>query len=139
MIPLLEAAEPKGCGRLVNVASMAGRLNQLKPPLAAKFADPALTLDGLNGLVGSFEAAVQAGTHAADGWSSSNYGMSKLSLIAATKVLARDHPAVRINACCPGYCDTDMTSHKGRCTFPPAVSFVQHGLDGSAFPNPMLK
>ena len=65
MIPLLEAAEPKGCGRLVNVASMAGRLNQLKPPLAAKFADPALTLDGLNGLVGSFEAAVQAGTRSA--------------------------------------------------------------------------
>ena len=32
---------------------------------------------------------------------------SKLGLIAATRVLAREHPRMRINACCPGYCDTD--------------------------------
>ena len=31
---------------------------------------------------------------------------SKLGLIAATRVLAREHPRMRINACCPGYCDT---------------------------------
>ena len=40
-------------------------------------------------------------------------GLSKLALIAATRVLARDYPAIRCNAMCPGYCDTDMTSHRG--------------------------
>jgi NAD(P)-dependent dehydrogenase (short-subunit alcohol dehydrogenase family) len=34
----------------------------------------------------------QAGTHQAQGWGRSNYGLSKLALIAATKVLAREHP-----------------------------------------------
>ena len=113
MVPLLEAAEPAGCGRLVNVASMAGRLNQLQPAMQAQFTDPELTLDTLKGLVDHFKSSVQNGTHAAEGFSNSNYGMSKLALIAATKVLAREHPLIRINACCPGYCDTDMTSHKG--------------------------
>jgi len=118
-------------------------------------------------------AQVQAGTHAAGGWGSSNYGFSKLALIAATKaaspprarpalldvdvcmatpppsvvggvsgharggkrcapasyaralrahstwangvpqVLARELPGVAVNACCPGYCATDMSSHRG--------------------------
>ena len=39
--------------------------------------------------------------------------MSKLAVIAATRVLAREHPSIKVNCCCPGYCDTDMTSHKG--------------------------
>jgi len=113
MIPLLEAAEPAGCGRLVNVASMAGKLSQLQPHLAAQFSDPAVTLDALRGLVDKFQTCVHNGTHKAEGFSNSNYGMSKLALIAATKVMAREHPTIRANACCPGYCDTDMTSHKG--------------------------
>eukprot|EP00729_Bicosta_minor_P001492 gene1492-29606_t len=78
MIPLLEAAEPAGCGRLVNVASMAGKLSQLQPHLAAQFSDPAVTLDALRGLVDKFQTCVHNGTHKAE-----------------------------------GYCDTDMTSHKG--------------------------
>ena len=37
----------------------------------------------------------------------------QLAVIAATKVHARQYPQLRVNACCPGYCDTDMTSHRG--------------------------
>tara|TARA_B100000780_G_scaffold261781_1_gene214439 strand:+ start:243 stop:395 length:153 start_codon:yes stop_codon:yes gene_type:complete len=40
----------------------------------------------------SLQADVQAGTHQARGWGRSNYGLSKLALIAATQVLAREHP-----------------------------------------------
>ena len=40
-------------------------------------------------------------------------GLSKLALIAASNVLAQAEPQLRVNACCPGYCDTDMSSHKG--------------------------
>lgn len=28
-------------------------------------------------------------------------------------MLAREEPALRVNCCCPGYCDTDMSSHRG--------------------------
>ncbi len=106
-------------GRIVNVASMAGRLRQVSLPLQAAFSSPELTLDGVRSLADKFEADVAAGTHRDNGWSNSNYGVSKLALIAATNVLARQHPGLRVNACCPGYCDTDMSSHKG--TRPPAI------------------
>ncbi len=60
---------------------------------------------------------LQAGVHKARGWGNSNYGLSKLALIAYTKLVAREEAAcgsnVRANACCPGYCNTDMTSHSG--------------------------
>ncbi len=59
---------------------------------------------------------VQNGRHTQKGWPNSNYGMSKLGVIALTKILARDTPSMMVNACCPGYCDTDMTSHRGTKT-----------------------
>jgi len=100
-------------GRVVNVASMAGKLRQVSAPLQSAFSDLSATLDSVRGLVDRFESDVAAGAHKLRGWSNSNYGMSKLALIAVTKVLARSHPALRVNCCCPGYCDTDMSSHKG--------------------------
>jgi len=102
--------------RIVNVASMAGRLSQIRSKeLRDKFTAPDLTLDELKRLVDQFEADVVSGVHAERGWGNSNYGMSKLALIAATKVWARDEAknGVKVNCCCPGYCNTDMTSHKG--------------------------
>ena len=111
MLPLLR----KGIdSRIVNVASMAGRLSQLSPSLQAKFSDVNLTKEELNMLVDEFEHDVMAGNHKSKGWSNSNYGLSKLALIAATKIWAREEiGVVKVNAICPGYCDTDMTSHKG--------------------------
>jgi len=99
--------------RIVNVASMAGRLRQVSPELQARFTDPQLTIPGLNNLMKTFENDVQKGVHRQNGWSNSNYGMSKLGVIAATNVFARQEPTISITSCCPGYCDTDMTSHQG--------------------------
>ena len=39
--------------------------------------------------------------------------MSKLGVIAMTKILAREERDIQINACCPGYCKTDMSGQKG--------------------------
>lgn len=94
-LPLLDAGED---ARLVNVASMAGRLGQLSPTLQADFSSPSLTLPALRTLVAQFEAAVAAGTHERQGWGRSNYGFSKLALIAATRVLAREHPNVKVRS-----------------------------------------
>lgn len=118
LLPMLRDRRVRD-GRIVNVASMAGKLRQVAPPLQAALASPELTLTSLHGLVDRFERDVGAGNHKAKGWGNSNYGLSKLALIAATKVLARNEPGLKVNACCPGYCDTDMSSHRG--TRPPAV------------------
>ena len=113
MLPLLRKGTD---ARIVNVASMAGRLGQVSPQLQAKFTNPQLTIPQLNALMKEFEDDVQAGVHKEHGWSSSNYGMSKLGVIAATNVWAREEAGkdgIRVNSCCPGYCSTDMSSHKG--------------------------
>ena len=112
MLPFLRKGTD---ARIVNVASMAGYLGQVSPKLQARFTDPNLTIAQLNGLMKEFENDVQNDVHRKKGWSNSNYGMSKLGVIAATRVFAREEADnnISINSCCPGYCDTDMTSHRG--------------------------
>lgn len=111
LLPLLRKAPS---ARIVNIASMAGVLRQLAPERQRQFSDPGLTLPTLRSLVGEFEADVQKGNHGAAGWGNSNYGFSKLAVIAYTNVVAKQEgDKMRVNSCCPGYCDTDMTSHKG--------------------------
>jgi carbonyl reductase 1 len=113
LLPLIEKGTDP---RVVNVASMAGRLAQLSPELQSKFSSNDLTMAELESLVDQFETAVHDGTQKDKGWGNSNYGISKLAVIAATKVWAREYAdkgTVSINCCCPGYCKTDMTSAKG--------------------------
>jgi len=113
ILPLVQKGED---ARIVNVASMAGRLSQLRSKeLQNKFSSPQLTEQELCALVDKFESDVKGGTHISEGWGNSNYGMSKLSLIAMTKIWARDEASngIAVNCCCPGYCNTDMTSQKG--------------------------
>jgi carbonyl reductase 1 len=116
MMPLLRKGTD---ARLVNVASMAGRLSQVSPALQAKFSNDELTVQELNALMNQFEADVQNGVHSQQGWSNTNYGMSKLGVIAATRIWARQEaPTIAVNCCCPGYCKTDMSSNRG--TRPPS-------------------
>merc|ERR1712216_715173 len=39
------------------------------------------------------------------------YGFSKLALNCLTQVLARKYPTMRVNACSPGFCNTDMCAN----------------------------
>jgi carbonyl reductase 1 len=119
LLPLLRKASSP---RLVTVASQAGHLRIIKSEeLRNKFVNCG-TLDELEGLMTSFVEDVQNGVHEEKGWPSSNYGMSKLGVIAMTRILARREEqmqpgtAMRITCCCPGYCATDMSSHKGTRT-----------------------
>ncbi|CAN0057763.1 unnamed protein product, partial [Laminaria digitata] len=118
MLPLVRKSST---GRVVNVASMTGQLSILRSDrLRDAFTDPALPKDTLSTMMTEFVDDVRAARHDAKGWPNSCYGMSKLGLIAYTKVAARVEQEagskVLVNACCPGYCDTDMTSHKGHLT-----------------------
>lgn len=116
LLPLLRdtAAQQGQPGKVVNVASMAGKLGQVSGPLQAEFASKDLTRGKLDALVLKFEQAAQAGIHKREGFSNSNYGMSKLSLIAYTMMVAREEgQLLQVNCCCPGWCNTDMSSHSG--------------------------
>lgn len=110
LLPLIrKGSDP----RVVNVASMAGRLNQVSSSLQKEFSSDSLTMPRLLELVQNFEDAVQDGTFKQKGWGNSNYGLSKLAVIAATKVFAREEEQIRFYSCDPGYCKTDMTSQNG--------------------------
>lgn len=57
-------------------------------------------------------------SHVDHGYPNTAYGMSKVALIAATLIQQRIcdekfHKDIIVNACCPGYIRTDMTSNKG--------------------------
>lgn len=112
MLPLIRKGTD---ARIVNVASMSGHLSQIQSKeLRDKFTSSKLTMPELQQLVDKFETDVQNGNHRQEGWGNSNYGMSKLAVIAATKIWARQEaPTIVVNCCCPGYCKTDMTSQKG--------------------------
>lgn len=123
MVPLLrKSADP----RVVCVASQSGRLAILDTDRAKQreVSSPDLTRARLLEMVRQFEADVQAGTHAAQGWPSTAYGMSKLALIAFGRVFAAeeargahggagDTKPIWLASCCPGWCATDMSSHSG--------------------------
>lgn len=107
-IPMIEHDD----GRVVNVASAAG-------PNFVNDCDEStqelLTKDDVTwGEIDQFmeeciEAAIDRdlkGTGIGDG---STYGLSKACLNAYTIALARENPDLRVNACTPGFIETDMT------------------------------
>eukprot|EP00667_Euglena_gracilis_P022903 EG_transcript_25664 len=102
-------------GRICNVASLSGFIDRYSPSLQAAFTDPNLTRDRLFGLANDFIQSVENGTHTQRGWPSSCYGVSKATLIAYTRIVAKELAprGIAVNSMCPGYCATDMSSHAG--------------------------
>eukprot|EP01138_Halocafeteria_seosinensis_P010558 gb/GECG01010780.1/.p1 GENE.gb/GECG01010780.1/~~gb/GECG01010780.1/.p1 ORF type:complete len:334 (+),score=37.56 gb/GECG01010780.1/:1-1002(+) len=111
LLPFIRAAK----GRIVNVCSQSGKLSQVARELQEQFIASDLDRAGLDRLMNKFIEDIQKGIHKQEGWSDSMYGISKLGEIAYTMILAREEKGnhVLVNACCPGYCSTDMSSHKG--------------------------
>lgn len=111
MIPLLTAnnrgdfgeTPPTKGPRIVNVASQAGLLRIVKDvSLREKMASSAesLTQQQLEAVANDFITTISSG--GIGSYPQTCYGFSKLCLIAYTKILARTHPGVISNACCPG-------------------------------------
>jgi len=117
LLPLLEKSP---AGRIATVASMAGALGQVSAERQKEFTSPSLTTERLVALADEFAADVKAGVHKKRGWGNSNYGFSKLCVIAYTKVLARKYAGkpLLVNACCPGtdrrFLDARRRPHVGR-------------------------
>ncbi|KZO96925.1 NAD(P)-binding protein [Calocera viscosa TUFC12733] len=105
---LLPLIKPEG-GRIACVSSSMGVLANLPSrALQAKFGDPHLTHQQLDQLMNKFVQDVAAGTFKSEGWPENSYMVSKVGMTALTKIYAREHPGMLINACCPGYVKTDM-------------------------------
>ena len=53
--------------------------------------------------------------HSEEGWPNSMYGVSKLCEATYTRILAQQlsKRQITVSACCPGYVNTDMSSHRG--------------------------
>jgi carbonyl reductase 1 len=95
-------------GNVVMVSSGVGELASFSPALQARFLAASLDVEVLVTLVEEFEAAVEQGRHAAHGFPSSAYGVSKAALNALTRLLAAKNTRVKVNAVCPGWVRTDM-------------------------------
>jgi NAD(P)-dependent dehydrogenase (short-subunit alcohol dehydrogenase family) len=101
--PLLTPA-----GSVVMVSSGMGELSAFSEELRERFGAPTLDVPGVVQLVREFESEVGADTHAARGWPSSAYRVSKAALNALTRALSRERPDLHINAVCPGWVKTAM-------------------------------
>ncbi|PNH06827.1 Carbonyl reductase [NADPH] 1 [Tetrabaena socialis] len=110
LLPLL-----KGPARIVNVSSRAGTRSIVRSQQLLERLTSAASPQQLDEAAEEFVSAIRAGDHAAKGWPSSMYGISKLLLSLWTAQLAEQLRGkhVMVNAMCPGWCRTDMSSGGG--------------------------
>ncbi|XP_071994825.1 carbonyl reductase [NADPH] 1-like [Engystomops pustulosus] len=113
LLPLI-----KPNGRVVNVSSMISptTLGTCSPELQERFRSDSITEDELTKLMEKFVEDAKNGVYKQRGWQNSSYGMSKVGVTVLSKIQARRLKETRkgdgiiLNACCPGYVRTDMTS-----------------------------
>ena len=102
--------------RIVNVASMAGHLHILpssNTELTNRLTSDTLDFEELNEIMNSFVDDTSSRKNVGK-WPKTCYGMSKLGVIAFTKILARMYSnKIIVNAACPGWCSTSMSSFSG--------------------------
>jgi NAD(P)-dependent dehydrogenase (short-subunit alcohol dehydrogenase family) len=126
LIPLIK----KG-GRVVNVCSQAGvMIDMSKDKEMEKFKMMKEIYDDkhiqklknassekeIDEFVEEYKKAAKDDTRKEHGFPCSAYRVSKAAEIAYTLLLHRQHKDLKINACCPGYVNTDMSSGKGPLT-----------------------
>ena len=110
-------------GRICQIASMCGILNRSfadpENPVRQRVVDPNLTVDGLLEIYKEYIEAVKQDDYTVFKQNGA-YEFSKCMLIAHTRILGRQldkgSKKVIVNCCCPGWVDTDMSSHKGPLT-----------------------
>jgi NAD(P)-dependent dehydrogenase (short-subunit alcohol dehydrogenase family) len=108
-LPLLDASQ----GRIVTITSASGPsfVSRCSPERQRFFLDRGVTWRELEALMveclaiqGDEAAFADRGLGNGDA-----YGLSKACANTYTLLLAREHPQLRINACTPGFIETDMT------------------------------
>lgn len=101
-------------GRIVNVSSASGNLQQFRTTLQSRFRNPNLTLADVEALAQEYENASKKGNATKEGWARRTYFVSKALETAMTIALSRDYQGYYINACCPGWVSTDLGNQAGK-------------------------
>lgn len=104
-------------GRVVNVASQAGLLNRnsYSEEIIKTMSSPSLTVAEIDQFCKDYIEACVKNERKERGFPESAYCISKAALAALSFIQARElkDRNIVLNTCCPGYVNTDMTSHKG--------------------------
>ncbi|XP_007125432.2 carbonyl reductase [NADPH] 3 [Physeter macrocephalus] len=119
---LLPIVKPHG--RVVNVSSLQGSkaLENCSEDLQEKFRCKTLTEEDLVELMKKFVEDTKNEVHEREGWPNSAYGVSKLGVTVLSRILAqhldekRQADRILLNACCPGWVNTDMVGAHGSRT-----------------------
>jgi len=109
--------------RVVNVSSVASQyaINRCSAELQTQLR-ACRTVDEVSAFMMKFVAATKKDEHKAQGWPETAYGVSKIGVSLMSFIQQRDidqdkaRSDIIINAVCPGFVNTDMTSHKGNKT-----------------------
>ena len=118
LLPLMKVG-----GRVCHVSSMCGILDRMWPdkrhPIRLSLLSEKLTEEAIMKIMRDYYTAVDCNDYKYFKKDSA-YSLSKVLLTALTRVQAKliksDPRNILINCCCPGYVDTDMSSHKGPLT-----------------------
>ncbi|KAH9513988.1 NADH-cytochrome b5 reductase [Bulinus truncatus] len=109
--------------RVVNLSTMMSQvaLKQCSDQLKARFTDPKIPMEELTALINQFVKESQTGSHKEAGWPNFAYGVSKIGVTVMSMIQQRELDAqgaddIVVNACCPGYVNTDMSNHQGHLT-----------------------
>jgi NAD(P)-dependent dehydrogenase (short-subunit alcohol dehydrogenase family) len=134
--------EPQA-GRIVNVTSASGPsfVATCSPERQRFFTDEQITWPSLQAFIDeciglSGDKAAFAAKGLGDG---SPYGLSKACANSYTMLLAREQPSLRVNACTPGFIETDMTRHYAQSSGKsPAALGMKTPADGARAPTHLL-
>ncbi|KAI8022175.1 (+)-neomenthol dehydrogenase [Camellia lanceoleosa] len=117
LIPLLQLSDSP---RIVNVSSIMGKLELIPSEWAKGVLNDvkSLTKERVEEVLNEFLKDFKEGALETKGWpaSVSAYIVSKASLNAYTRILAKKYPTFRINCVCPGWVKTDINNHTGDLT-----------------------
>ncbi|VDM45112.1 unnamed protein product [Toxocara canis] len=106
LLPLM-----RNYGRVVNLASRSGAIHGYNPDMKAKLTDEALTVADVDAYVQDFLTAYEENNCSSKGYPRSSYAVTKTACILLARIWARELASRKIvvNACCPGYVETDMS------------------------------
>lgn len=114
LLPLLLQSSS---GRIVNVSASIGKLQHVKNEKAKRELNDieTLTKERLDEMLSEFLRDFREDKLEAEGWPThlSAYTVSKAAANAYTRLLAQEHPQLRVNSVCPGFVKTDMNSNNG--------------------------
>ncbi|VIO91364.1 Uncharacterized protein BM_BM10686 [Brugia malayi] len=112
-------------GRVVNVSSSEGVIaGRYSDEIIARLTSPSLTIADIDKFTRDYIKACIEDKRRENGFPNSAYKVSKAAVIALTFIQAKELKSrnILVNACHPGYVNTDMTSHHGLLT-------VEEGAD----------